>query len=600
MTRICLSFLTAVVIAANVGGVAGLRAQDSSTIDLARYFFADSAAVDAAQAKLSNLIDTMMAFNGGLSTGPALLGALKTNDEIQKLSYTLWAYYRVRCTRDRQDSACGALNALNTKVATGTSFLMPAVQAIDAQALAAMTRQTPQLAGYEFAISGMRVNLGHALPPAARPIVDRLTNPLLGWEFSAYQDVLARIAKSAGDSPSGREAAYRRRLTGLNTERDALALILVRVAEGGNAIAQAYGYGNAPDRKYMGLDLSPAQTRGLLTRMSAAGELVRRYQTIRASEIRQGTQQAAGPWDMSAPTPGVAQPHYDLGDARAVLHEAFATLGDEYQRAFDGLLDPRAGRSDILLGGAPQRYAGGYSVGFTGTPAALFIGRYDGSFKSVSVIAHEGGHAVHRALMNANNVMPSYATGPNYLFESFAAFNELVLADSLARRASDAAHRRYFEQQWMNIKGLDAFYGAQDALFEQALHDGVATTIKTADDLDRVSGNVDRPFSIFVDKIPEFRTRWATISLAYEDPLYSINYVYGGLLALKYFDALEKDPKRFVPRYIALLKNGFDDTAPALLKRFLGIDVTDPSLLDDDCALLRRRLEELERDAPSR
>jgi oligoendopeptidase F len=49
-----------------------------------------------------------------------------------------------------------------------------------------------------------------------------------------------------------------------------------------------------------------------------------------------------------------------------------------------------------------------------------------------------------------------------------------------------------------------------------------------------------------------------------------------------------------VPRYIALLKNGFDDAPAALLKGFLNIDLFDHSLLEDDLDLLSRRLNQLE------
>ncbi len=101
-------------------------------------------------------------------------------------------------------------------------------------------------------------------------------------------------------------------------------------------------------------------------------------------------------------------------------------LGGEYQTAFDALLDPANGRADILPGGAPNRYGGGFSIGLPGSASILFFGRYDGTFKDLSVIAHEGGHAVHRQLMSENGVPPSYENGPNFFFESFAAVQRVA------------------------------------------------------------------------------------------------------------------------------------------------------------------------------
>jgi oligoendopeptidase F len=254
-----------------------------------------------------------------------------------------------------------------------------------------------------------------------------------------------------------------------------------------------------------------------------------------------------------------------------------------------------------MPGGAPGRYQGGFSTGFLGSTSMLFFGRYDGTFKDLSVIAHEGGHAVHRALMNAHGAlmnahgMPIYASGPNFLSESFAAFNELLLADYMAWHSGDPGLHRYYREQWMSIKGLDAFYGAHDALLEQQIYDAVSSgKLRGADDLDKITEAVDSQFSIFPPSTPELQNRWMTVSLMYEDPLYDVNYVYGGLLALKYFQLYSRDRAAFVPRYIATLKNGFDASPATLLKKFLDIDLLAPSLLTDDLNLLDRRLKELE------
>jgi oligoendopeptidase F len=80
----------------------------------------------------------------------------------------------------------------------------------------------------------------------------------------------------------------------------------------------------------------------------------------------------------------------------------------------------------------------------------------------------------------------------------------------------------------------------------------------------------------------------------YEDPFYDVNYVYGGLLALKYYQLYTANREQFVPRYTALLKNGFDAPPAVLLKKFLNIDLSSPALVQDDIDLLNRRLDQLE------
>jgi oligoendopeptidase F len=110
-----------------------------------------------------------------------------------------------------------------------------------------------------------------------------------------------------------------------------------------------------------------------------------------------------------------------------------------------------------------------------------------------------------------------------------------------------------------------------------------------------LTAKVDSQFSIFVNSTPELRGRWATVGLLYEDPLYGVNYAYGGLLALKYYQLYSTKHDWFVPRYVAMLKNGFDAPPAELLKRFLEIDMPNSQLLEDDLALLNSRLDLLEK-----
>ena len=137
------------------------------------------------------------------------------------------------------------------------------------------------------------------------------------------------------------------------------------------------------------------------------------------------------------------------------------------------------------------------------------------------------------------------------------------------------------------MKGLDYIRGAQDAALEQAFYDA---PLHTADDLDALTLKIDAQFTQWPQK-----NRWEAMSLAYEDPLYNVNYLYGGLLALQYYKQWKAAPKTFAPAYVALLQNGFDDTPANLLRRFLKIDLNDESKLDANAqSLVEEKLTALE------
>jgi oligoendopeptidase F len=90
--------------------------------------------------------------------------------------------------------------------------------------------------------------------------------------------------------------------------------------------------------------------------------------------------------------------------------------------------------------------------------------------------------------------------------------------------------------------------------------------------------------------------RWITSSLFYEDPFYDINYVYGSLLALHYYEMYQRDPNNFVTRYNALLRNGFDAPPSGLLKKFLNIDLHDPQILAGPIQVLTQKVDLLEKE----
>lgn len=606
-----------VLLATSVNFSQSPTATQALTADLARYYFASPAAEIAARADLDHELAQLDNFKGTIDSATQLLQALRTYGAVEDLSARHKNYLHIVCSQNRKDAACQAREKLESDVDAKTAFLAPEILAIPEDRLRAFFDAEPSLASYRFALADMRRDAPHTLSGPEQALVDEFLPQIADWQYDLYQQIVAGIAFGKVKTQSGeldvvrqrsliavdadpkvREEGFKRRFGGFASQRDLLAFALIHTVQAQNALAKSHHYADAPARKYLSLYMNPEDTRTLLDAMAKHGDVVQRLEKIRSSDFEREYHQAAHAWDMAIPPPGFIPPITSLAQARDIFHEAFADLGVEYQTAFDALLDPANGRADIVPGGAPNRYGGGFSIGSAGSASILFFGRYDGTFKDLSVIAHEGGHAVHRQLMTDNHVATSYTQGAHFLFESFAEFNELVLADYMAEHAARPDVKRYYRERWMDIKGLDAFYGAQDALLEQAIYNRVsADTVRNADDLDSLTVKIDSQFSQFPVTTPEMKNRWAMVSLMYEDPLYDVNYVYGGLLALKYYYLYTTRHDWFVPRYVALLKNGFDAPPADLLKRFLEIDLSGPGLLADDLQVLNSRLDQLQASA---
>jgi oligoendopeptidase F len=602
----------------SANSAAQTAAVHSLSADLKRYYFASPEAEIAAHAELDSALQRFQFYKGEPTTGTRLLHEWQAYDQIRRLHHLHGGYLHLRCAQNRKDPACEAQQKLDALVESKTAFLDSQMLAIPPARLKSLFASQTGLQRYRFAIDDMRRDAGHILAGEQEALLDALQPELSDWQYDLYGQIVNGISFGTIPIESGaldvirqrsalasnpdahvREEAFKRRLNGFASQRDLLAFSLIHTVKAQDALARIHHYPDAPARKYSSLYMNPAQTRALLDEMAKHGNVAKRFEQIRTHDFEEAYKSPMQAWDLLAPQPGFVPPITPLAEAPHIFHEAFAGLGHEYPAAFDAILDPANGRADVVPGGAPNRYQGGFSIGFSGSTSILFFGRYDGTFKDLSVIAHEGGHATHRDLMSAHAVAPSYAHGPSFLFESFAMFNELILADYMAEHTADPRLQRYYLERWLGIKGLDAFYGAQDALLEQRIYDGVsAGTVRGADDLDRLTTEVNSQFSIFPGTTPDLRNSWATVSLMFEDPLYDVNYVYGGLLALKYFQLYKANREEFVPRYVALLKNGFDAPPAELLRRFLNIDLAAPSLLRDDLGLLDQRLKLLEASPP--
>jgi oligoendopeptidase F len=87
---------------------------------------------------------------------------------------------------------------------------------------------------------------------------------------------------------------------------------------------------------------------------------------------------------------------------------------------------------------------------------------------------------------------------------------------------------------------------------------------------------------------------WATIPHFYRGGTPYENYVFADLLAQRYFAMYKADPAGFAKRYVAMQRNGYDDTPPNLLRKFMGIDLKDPKVYDAVFAQQAKYLADLE------
>jgi oligoendopeptidase F len=425
-----------------------------------------------------------------------------------------------------------------------------------------LVARKPSLSSYRFAIESARRYRPYALSLKEEELLNAIA-PNNDWAAELYDKSITQ-----------------RQTTPF--QRDVLAFTLTRLASARSRLARLQNFPDAASQAYFDSYWTKGDIDNLLSQLAQKADLFKRYQRIRAEYLKTQNPKL------------VKSPRFTIDQASEIIRNALEPLGPDYGRELSSLLDPANGRMDIVAG--ENRRRGGFSQGFIGTASVFYSAGFTGSYNDMRILTHESTHAVHRQLMNRNGVLPAYASGPHYLFEAFAIFNEFLLPDYLYRHATEPALQRFYLESFLEGKGLVMFRVAPEVMIEHAVYEGIENgRIKTADDLDDLS---QKSFATYwwSEKTDEFKQRWMNIPLIYEDPFYDANYIYGSLLALNFYEMYLRDAEHFLPRYIALMKSGFVAPPSVLLKRFLDLDINDPRLLSNALRIMEEKVSLLEKN----
>ncbi len=522
-------------------------------IDFARLYFAsperELADREVLEARYATFDAVIAHFT---DSAAAMLDALRLYDSLLIQFYRhddyLWLHYTTD-TRDRESA--DASSALEAGMARAHELVRDALRTARPDVVDGFTRQRAELEAYRYLFDTARREAAHALDPQREALIADLGPITTGWQDALYQTLLSGTEFGTLETPEGtldvgadyarirsspdpgvRAEGFRRLLEGYGSRRDLYAFALIRTVKAGDAIAKLHRFPDRPSEVYFASYLSEQEVTRLVGRIVEESTAYRDYERVLADRTAAATGDEAHGWDGYAPVPGVPAPRFTIGTASERIAEALAPLGTEYGEALATLLDPANGRMDIVPGA--HRRGGGFSTGFIGSPSALYTSGFEGSYRDVSRLAHESTHAVERALMSEAGVLPAYADGPHPLSESFAGFAELLLASHLYAEAGDPGLEEYYLRQFLDIKGIRELYSAaSEVALEQAIYAGVSSgEVTGADDLDRLTLEVESRYSMWPEREPIRRGMWMTKPLFFEDPLYTVNYVYASLLAI--------------------------------------------------------------------
>ena len=448
--------------------------------------YADQAAWTAARDELRKSIAALPAHKGHLGdSAEALSKALDASFGAQLALERLYVYARSLSDQDIRASAPRELalqaQQIGTDLNTATAFIAPEIVSLGAQKVRSFVAADKRLAPYAFFLESTLRLAPHTRSEAEEKLVAQaenmsgaggsaysvLTNADLPWptiklssgkvrlDQAAY--TLARASPNRDDRTKvfaaffGALKVYERTV-GSTLDSQIKSHIFIKKARNYDSCLEAALFPNAiPTAVYTQLIADvrrnlPTLWRYLKLRKRMLGLETLRYQ------------------DVYAPLVARVNLSYGPEEARAIVLEAVAPLGREYQDALRTGFESRW--TDYLP--STGKRSGAYSTGVWGLHPYQLL-NFNGKYEDLSTLAHESGHSMHTYL--ANTTQPYATSGyPIFVAEVASTLNENLLVHYLLGKTKDDPTRLALLGNYLESLRTTLFRQTQFAEFELAIH----------------------------------------------------------------------------------------------------------------------------------
>ncbi len=580
--------------------------------DLKKNFYADDAAwqrdMDGARARIA----AIEAYKGRVLESPAtLLRVLDAKRGCEDLLEKLYAYGEFTNAVDTKNRKyMDAYQELRAEAGARASFFAVELRSLNSAKLEALLKQEPKLGRYSYVLEAAVRQAPHVLSEKEESLLATLGPALSSWEPALFQLSFDRTAfpeiAASGASRNVhrdyatllkdpdravREKAFHDYYQKLRELSDLAGFALLKEMQANNAVSKLHGFSTYYHEALFNAYLDRPELDNLYSQIEANLPLYHQYLNLKMNRLAtdMGVRKVEI-WDMDIAPKNSSEPRFTADEGCRIGLQACSVLGDEYTRELGKLLDPKNGRLDIA--GGPNRGQGAFCEG----NFAYFMDNYQGYLDDVATLVHESGHAIHYQLVLNHQGSLYFGDGPAYMTESFATFNEWLFRDQLLKTLKDDGAKRAVRSHVLD-EMMALWEIARRAKFEMVSYDRVASgEITGAKGFDNACEDTGLKYDPFFARYPELDVHWMRKHHYWDVPGYYFNYVLAHVLALTYYQRYLEDPAGFPKKYVAMVSQGFDRPAEALLKDFLNIDLQDPKLLQGVFTIMQKQIKLVEEE----
>lgn len=309
----------------------------------------------------------------------------------------------------------------------------------------------------------------------------------------------------------------------------------------------------------------------------------RRYMRAKARAL--GLERLAW-YDLNAPV-GEGSRVYSWPEAEDFLRRQFGAYSDRMRDFADRAFRERWTDAEPR----PGKEGGAYCTCILPGVSRILM-NYDGSFNSISTLAHELGHAYHNLNLKDRKILQ--ARTPSTLAETASIFCETIAFEAVLAHSEGrerlAALETSLQRDLLVVVDIHSRF-----LFEKAVFERRPARELTVSELNEIMLDAQRQtYGDGLDPEKLHPYMWAVKGHYYGPTFYNYPYTFGLLFGLGLYAQYRQDPEPFKRGYDDLLSSTGMADAPTLAARF-GFDVRSVEFWRSSLDVIRRNIAEFEK-----
>lgn len=580
------------------------------TWDLTK-IFADDAAFEEKFQALSEELTEVDKIKGTLAQGATeFLTAIEYVLDIYRKAEVIYVYAHLKNDEDTANTTNQALYArassLIAQVSEAVSWFEPEMLELSDQEIWAFFEKESKLELYRHFVEQIISERAHILPAEQEALLAGASEifgssadtfsvmnnadlkfPVVkneeGEDVQLTHGVYGQLLESTDRKV--REQAFKSLYSVYHQFRNTFASTLSTHIKGHNYKAKVRGYSSAREAALSGNHIPEDVYETLTLVVNQYLPLLHRYVELRKELL--GLDELHM-YDLYTPLLAEAPVKFSYEEAQAKALDALKPLGEEYLEVVKKAFAERW--IDVVENQGKR--SGAYSSGAYDTQPYILLNWHD-RLDELYTLVHEMGHSVH-SYFTRHTQPYVYGDYSIFLAEIASTTNENLLTSYLLETEKDPKIRAYIINHYLDgFKGT-IFRQTQFAEFEHFIHtEDAAGNPLTSEHLSKFYGELNtKYYGPIVVNDEEIKDEWSRIPHFYYN-YYVYQYATGFSAASALAKRIVEAEPDALEKYLTYLKSGSSDYPIEVMKK-AGVDMTQPTYIEDAMEIFAQRLDELE------